>query len=191
MYNQFKITFDMINNPITKFLIICSILCFIGCDTDVPETDDIAPSFSIFISGDGFSRTFTQDDDLENIQLNLRNGVNYTFLIGGSDQGGVRQVQFQYSPDSTPINANIESPWSESATGITSTIRFNGNVNNAQNAQLIGGEFSTLLGNENAVFDNFYIRVEDFGGESGPPFNVTEGVLNYTIANQETEVTLR
>ena len=166
-------------------LIVLSIIC---CETDVPETDTIAPSFSFKITGDGFDRTFTQDDDLENLQLNLRAGVSYDFLVGGIDNGGVRQIQFQHTPDVTPITTPIPAPWVEINNGFSTTIRFNGDPNNAITAQLLSGTFTPMLMNENEIADTFYIRVEDFGGESGPPFNITEGVLNISIAEQPTAV---
>ncbi|GGG19564.1 hypothetical protein GCM10011344_20320 [Dokdonia pacifica] len=159
-----------------------------SCETDIPEIDTTAPSFSFKITGDGFDRTFTQDDNLENIQLNLRAGTSYDFLLGGIDNGGVRQIQFQHTPDVTPINTPIPAPWVETNNGFSTTIRFNGDPNNAITAQLLSGTFTPMLMNEDVIADTFYIRVEDFGGESGPPFNITEGVLNITIAEQPTAV---
>jgi len=160
-----------------------------SCETDVPETDTIAPAFSFKVTGDGFDRTFTQDDDLENIQLNLRAGTSYDFLLGGIDNGGVRQIQFQHTPDITPITTPIPTPWVTINNGLTTTMRFNGDPNNAITAQLLSGSFTAMLMNEDLILDTFYIRVEDFGGESGPPFNITEAILNITIADQPTSVT--
>jgi len=173
----------------TYFYAVLIVFCIASCETDVPETDTIAPSFSFKITGDGFDRTFTQDDDLENIQLNLRAGVSYDFLLGGIDNGGVRQIQFQHSPDVTPITTTIPAPWATTNNGLTTTIRFNGDPNNAITAQLLSGTFTATLGSQDIITDTFYIRVEDFGGESGPPFNITEGVLNITVADQPTAVT--
>ncbi len=159
-----------------------------SCETDVPDTDMIAPTFSLKITGDGLDRTFTQDDNFANLQLNLRAGASYNFILAGVDAGGVRQIQFQYSPISTPINTPIPSPWTESNNGFTSVIRFNGDRTNAITAQVLSGTFTATLGSESIISDVIYIRVEDFGGESGPPFNSTEGVLNITIAEQPTAV---
>lgn len=169
-------------------LIALFIYSISSCETDVPETDTVAPTFSLKITGDGFDRTFTQDDTFDNLQLNLRAGISYDFILGGVDQGGVRQVQFQYSPISTPISTTIPSPWTENNTGFSSTIRFNGDRNNALTAQLLSGTFTATLGSEDIIAETFYIRVEDFGGESGPPFNITEAVLNIVIANHPTAV---
>lgn len=173
----------------TYFYVALIAFSISSCETDVPEVDTIAPAFSFKVTGDGFDRTFTQDDDLENIQLNLRAGVSYDFLLGGIDNGGVRQIQFQHTPDVTPITTPIPSPWVATTNGLSTTIRFNGDPNNAITAQLLSGTFTATLGSETIVSDVFYIRVEDFGGESGPPFNITEGVLNITIADQPTSVT--
>ena len=159
-----------------------------SCDTDVPETDTIAPTFSLKITGDGLDRTFTHDDNFGNLQLNLRAGASYDFMLAGVDAGGVKQIQFQYSPISTPINTPIPSPWTESNNGFTSVIRFNGDRNNAITAQVLSGTFTATLGSESIIADIFYIRVEDFGGESGPPFNITEGVLDIVIADHPTEL---
>ncbi|WP_299683725.1 hypothetical protein [uncultured Dokdonia sp.] len=172
----------------TYFYTVLIAFCITSCETDVPETDTIAPSFSFKITGDGFDRTFTQDDDLEDIQLNLRAGISYDFLLGGIDQGGVRQIQFQHTPDVTPITTPIPSPWVEINNTLTTVLRFNGDPNNAITAQLLSGTFTATLGDDQMTFDTFYIRVEDFGGESGPPFNITEGLLKISIAEQPTAV---
>lgn len=175
----------------TLFKYLCAsflVCCLIACETDVPEIDTIAPNFSLQITGDGFDRTFTEDDTFDNLQLNLRAGTSYDFILAGIDNGGVRQVQFQYSPISTPISTAIPSPWTENNNGFSSTIRFNGDRNNAFTARLLSGTFTATLGSEDTVFETFYIRVEDFGGESGPPFNITEAVLNITIADHPTAV---
>lgn len=172
-----------------KYVLIALITYGItSCDTDVPETDTIAPAFSFQITGDGFDRTFTQDDNFENLQLNLQAGVSYDFILGGIDNGGVRQIQFQYTPSSTPINTTIPSPWVENNNGLSSVIRFDGDRANAITAQLLSGNFTATLGSETMISDIFYIRVEDFGGESGPPFNITEGVLTIVIADHPTAV---
>ena len=140
------------------------------------------------ITGDSFDRTFTQDDDLNNLQINLRVGVTYDFLLGGIDNGGVRRVEFQHTPDFTPISTTIPAHWTVTNTGLSASIRCNGDINNALTAQLLAGSFTATLTNEDLVTDTFYIRVEDFGGESGPSFNITEGVLNLLIGNHPTEV---
>lgn len=159
-----------------------------SCETDVPETDIIAPTFSLKIMGDGFDRTFTQDDNFDNLQLNLRAGTSYNFILSGIDAGGVRQIQFQYSPSSTSITTPIPSAWTETNNGFTSTIRFNGDRNNALTAQILSGTFTATTMGGDLLIDTFYIRVEDFGGESGPPFNITEAVLTISIADHPTEV---
>jgi len=129
---------------IKLFLTLNIIIVLLSCITDVPETDTIAPEFSLQITGDGFDRTFTQDDDLENIQLNLGADTPYNFLLGGIDQGGVRQIQFQHTPDFTPIRTPIPSPWTQSNGGLTTTIRFNGDSNNALTTQLLASTFTTV-----------------------------------------------
>lgn len=175
--------------PFLKYILIALISYSItSCETDVPDTDTIDPTFSLKITGDGFDRTFAQDDNFANLQLNLRAGATYDFILAGVDNGGVRHIQFQYSPIATPINTTIPSPWTESNNGFTSTIRFNGDRNNAVTAQILSGTFTPMLMSEDILSDVFYIRVEDFGGESGPPFNITEGVLNISIADHPTAV---
>ena len=177
----------IVSNYLFIVLLSCSI---ISCETDVPEIDTTPPAFSFQITGDGFDRTFTQDDDLENIQLNLKAGVNYDFILGGIDNGGVRHIQFQHTPDYTPITSSISSPWVVNNNGLTSTIQFTGDATNAFTAQLLPGSFTATLAGEDIVSETFYIRVEDFGGESGPPYNITEGVLQVLIGDHDTEVIL-
>ena len=172
------------------FLTVLLVFSIISCETDVPDIDTISPAFSFQITGDGFNRTFSQDDDLDNIQLNLKAGVSYSFILGGIDNGGVRNIQFQHTSDYTPITTSIPSPWVVNNNGLTSTIQFTGDITNAFTAQLLPGSFTATLTDEGIVSDSFYIRVEDFGGENGPPFNITEGILQILIGNHDTEVVL-
>jgi len=53
--------------------------------------DNIPPCFSFKITGDGFERIFTEDDD--DIQLNLKKGATYDLIFSGTDQGGVELIQ--------------------------------------------------------------------------------------------------
>lgn len=175
-------------NITLSFIILLIAATNMSCETDVPETDTTPPTFSLQITGDGFDRTFSQDDDLNNIQLNLKAGASYDFILGGIDNGGVRRVEFQHTPDYTPISTTIPSHWTVTNTGLSASIRCNGDINNALTAQLLAGSFTATLTSEDIVTETFYIRVEDFGGASGPPFNITEGTLNISIADQQTEL---
>ena len=72
-------------------LVLLVLILVYACDVDDDaNTDESLPKFSFRISGDGFSRTFTEEDDLENIQLNLKHDADYDFTFSGGDSGGER-----------------------------------------------------------------------------------------------------
>lgn len=169
-----------------KILFALCIGFYVSCETDIPETDTTAPTFSFRITGDGFEHTFTQDDDFNAIRLNLREGASYDILLSGIDQGGVRRVQWELPPDYMDLQTAVNSPWQSSTSGLTRTISFNGDQNDPFNASLFAG---TFIAHGDLVFITTYIRVEDFGGENGPPFNVTEATLSIAISpNNQTEL---
>lgn len=163
--------------------ILCSIL--LSCDTDIPETDTTPPTFRIEISGDGFTRAFTEEDDFDTFQLNLRSNTTYNILFSGVDQGGVRRLQMELPDDYVDFQTDIEAPWQTTTNGFTKTISWNGDQENPITAYIFTGSFVASGDN---IATSFYMRAEDFGGEDGPPFNITDGSLNIFIGDQNTEV---
>jgi len=173
---------------IVKITALLLSIWFISCETDVPETDTISPTFQFRITGDGFDRTFTQDDDFSSIQLNLKDGATYDILFSGVDEGGVRRMQWELPNSNFDLQATVESPWQESNNGFTNTISWNGDSNNPITANIFA---TTFIADGDQINVSTYVRVEDYGGESGPPFNITEATLNVSIAaNQETGIVI-
>lgn len=176
----------MMKNLFLNILILVVSISITSCDTDIPEIDTTPPTFSFKITGDGFDRTFTEDDDFSTIQLNLKEGTSYDILLSGVDNGGVRRIQLEIPSDYMNLQTPINSPWQENNSGFTKTISWNGSENNPVTANIFSG---TFIANGDQVSTSTYVRVEDFGGKSGPPFNITEGTLTIYIApNQTTEV---
>ena len=75
------------------------------------DDDVIPPDFLFQIEGDGITRTFNQDSDFKNVQLNLRQDVEYKFLLAGSDLGGLEQVMMSYESSHIVVEANITENW--------------------------------------------------------------------------------
>lgn len=155
----------------------------LACETDVPDTDTTPPTFSFKITGDGFDRTFTQEDDFSSIQLNLKEGASYNVILSGIDDGGVRRTQWEFPSDYIDLQTVVESPWSLNDNGFTTTISWNGDPDNAFTAALFS---ATFIAQGDSVGFSSYFRVEDFGGTSGPPFNITDASLNIFIAAEQT-----
>lgn len=166
-----------------------SFTIFFACETDVPETDNTPPEFSFRISGDGFSRTFTQDDDLENLQLNLRQDADYDFILSGGDSGGTKLIQMQYPIDYIEFSNDPPfppAPWEQTilAGSLSGIIFWEGDRSDPSTGNILNG---TLRPNGELVSIELYFRVEDFGGEEGSS-NITEASLNVLIANHSTEL---
>ncbi|WP_296386484.1 hypothetical protein [Winogradskyella sp.] len=168
-------------------ILICLIAVFtFGCDTDVPETDTTAPEFSLRIFNARFDHTFTQDDDLSNLTLRLKNDAGYRFTLTGVDNGGVRVIQWQLPADnSIAFDNEITSPWSiVNTSSIRRMIEWLGDRNNALTGAILDGKFRAT-GSQRQ--DTFSFLVSDFGGESGS-YNTYFSQLNIYIGNWEAEV---
>ncbi len=171
--------------------VVLALILVYACDADdETDTDESQPRFSFRITGDGFARTFTQDDDLENIRLKLKYDVDYDFIFAGGDTGGTKLIQMQYPANfiefvTTPFPP---APWELTfPTGtISGIIYWQGDPDNPLTGNVLVGTLRPVE-NDNQVSLPFYFRVEDFGGESGIS-NVTDGVLETLIANHDTEV---
>jgi hypothetical protein len=91
--NQNQDLLTTVSKRICCSLLIMAGLLFQSCETEIPSTDITPPTFNFRITGDGFSRTFTQADDFSRFQLNLKTDVNYNFTYIGSDAGGLKYMQ--------------------------------------------------------------------------------------------------
>ncbi|WP_378180401.1 hypothetical protein [Aquimarina sp. SS2-1] len=173
---------------VTKFkktlFALIALFC-ISCETDIPETDTNAPTFTFNISGDGFNQTFDQDDDFSSFQLNLRSDTEYSFIYSGGDAGGVKRISWQYPHDYIEFSTDIPSPWESSTlTFLSSLIYWNGDATNPTTGNILAGK---LITNGDGVSISFSFLVRDFGGLDGVS-NTTERTLNIYINEQNTEV---
>jgi|TARA_R110000744_G_scaffold24518_3_gene61394 hypothetical protein len=170
-----------------------SFLLFTNCETDIPETDTTPPTFSFKISGDGFERTFTQDDDFDTFELYLKNNTTYNFLFTAGDAGGLRTMEWDIEPKSlVEFLEPIEAPWSIVPNSFSDTmwIRWTEtDRNNAKTGELLTGNFKCPVEFQNQQMYNmsFLFTVGDFGGDSGPS-NTTSKRLHIVISNQNTAV---
>ncbi|TVZ52185.1 hypothetical protein [Dokdonia sp. Hel_I_53] len=172
-------------NTLKGILLCLAISCLIGCDTDIPETDNISPTFRFEIRGDGFSRVFTEEDEFDDFQLNLKAGASFTIMFSGADQGGLKRLQMEFPQEYFDFQTDIDSPWQTTTNTFTRTIYWNGDRENPLTGYVFNGRF---IASNDVGFPSIYLRAEDFGGESGPPFNISEGTINISINNHDTEV---
>ena len=173
-------------NLIHKFSIAILCITIQSCETDIPETDNTAPEFSFKITGDGFDHTFTQDDDLENIQLNLKDDAEYDFILISSDNGGIKSTQWQLpGSDSIEFDTTIPSPWTVTNISLLNKIiEWEGDTNNPLTGNILTGTFESNGENLSVAFR---FSVSDFGGISGDS-NTISNELNIYIGNHNTEV---
>ncbi|MEM9361406.1 MAG: hypothetical protein AAGA43_02175 [Bacteroidota bacterium] len=172
---------------------VLSFICF-SCEVDdVPETDNIPPGFSFRISGDGFEQTFTQDDNFEDFQLNLRGNTEYDFVLTGSDQGGVRSISFQFTNESMQLISTVPAPWEINDNGFSTTIEFDGDRNNPTTGSILAGTFITTgqVSQEFQIGDGLLFQVTDFGGSDGTSRNSTSADLTILIGEHTTEIITR
>ncbi|MDH7447266.1 hypothetical protein [Aquimarina sp. 2201CG14-23] len=175
----------LIVTKLIRIIYVMSILLLISCDTDIPEIDTTVPEFSFNISGDGFNRTFTQDDDFSGLQLNLNADTEYDFIFTGSDSGGVERISWQYPHDYIEFITEIPAPWENtSQTFISSLIYWNGDQANPTTGNILTGK---LITNGDIISISFSFLVKDFGGSDGTSNTTTES-LNIYIGNHTTEV---
>ncbi len=169
------------------FILAILTVIFTSCETDIPAVDTTPPTFAFKVSGDGFDRTFTQDDDLANIQLNLRQGDNYEMLFSSGDNGGVEYTSLRYDAqniefDNDPVFP--AEPWTQERSGLSTFIEWEGNRNNPLTGNILLGSFTP---NGENVSTSFTLYVRDFGGDNNSS-NVTSGELVVFIGDVDTEV---
>ena len=168
-------------------LIILFIFTALCCETDIPATDTIPPEFTFRITGDGFEHVFNQDEDYSNLQLNLKTGASYDFIYTGSDEGGVKTIQWQLPiNDYIEITSTIPDNWENNISGLSRIIQWNGNRNNPLTGNILSGTFEAHTV-DNFTTDAFRFTVSDFGGESGSS-NTVFRELTIVIGSQDTEI---
>lgn len=159
-------------------MLIFVVFSLISCQIDIPEFDVTPPTFTFQIIGPGINRTYDQDSDYSNFQLNLQANATYNFVYSGSDAGGVKAINWQVPGDEythytaiNPSNATVtvHSPLSR-------TITLLGDINDPRNGLVMSGRFTTAQGN---VAFNWNFSVKDYGGTTGTPNLIlrTMGVL--------------
>ena len=174
---------------IKNMLLAITMILVIACEADDSGTEDTAPRFSFRISGDGFSRTFTQEDALENLQLNLKHDADYDFIFSGGDAQGAMRIQMQYPTNHIEFITQDEfppAPWEQSfASDFLSAVLFwEGDINNPITGNILNG---TLRPNGEFVATELYFRVEGFE-DASTSSNLVEGTLQIFIGDHSTEV---
>ncbi len=157
-----------------------------SCDTEIPESDNTAPTFTFMISGDGFSRTFTQDDDFDSFILFLRDDAEYSFVYSAGDPDGVKLIQWQLpSSDVIEFTDAIVSPWTiRDLSFLSRMIEWLGNPSSPTTGNILARSFRT---NGDGVTTSFGFFASDYEGGSGSS-NTVSATLNISIGNHDTEV---
>ncbi|MGB3607467.1 hypothetical protein [Psychroserpens sp.] len=162
-------------------------LTLTACDTDIPEVDNDPPTFSFKVTGDGFDRTFTQDDDFSNLQLNLREDVDYDMIFSSADLGGVQSTLLRYDANYIEYDNDPPfpaAPWTQELSGLSFFVDWVGDQSAPLTGNILVGTFRPNGGN---ISTTFFFSVRDFGGEANMP-NTTSGQLNIFIGDFNTEL---
>lgn len=174
-----------------KFTCIAIVFSFLqNCETDVPEVDNIPPTFQLTISGDGFTRNFTQEDDFDSFQLNLNSQSEYSFALVTADQGGVEEASLQWCTDGVQLTSEVPTDWFITTSGLSTFLVWEGDSANPLTGNACSGNFTVQAGQNELVGCPMNVFVKDFGGESGTS-NTTFASLNILIGyNTPTEIIL-
>jgi hypothetical protein len=163
-------------------LVLMSCLLIQSCRTEIPKCDTTPPNFSFRITGDGYDHTFTQADDFEGTQLNLRTGVTYNFVYTGYDAGGMADMRLIVP--FIHVEAHISGPWTASTSGGFSDLSWYGDFTHPVTGSLVTGTFSVSA--VPAPF-SIWFSLGDFGGSCGGP-NGTVRILYISIGNHNTGI---
>ncbi|MTI23176.1 hypothetical protein E1176_19255 [Fulvivirga sp. RKSG066] len=164
-------------------------LLFIGttsCDVEeIPEVDDIPPTFTFSISGPGGAYSFNQDDDFENLQLNILAGATYRFAFIGSDEGGVSIHEFSIAPyDNFNLSDLVPSTANDEVIGLSRSIRQLGDRSDPKTSLTLSGQIEVLpLGSNESLSTEIGLYVRDFGGASRD-YNSTSARLQILLVNE-------
>ena len=176
-------------SKIVQFLMVFILLTTVSCETVIPEVDNTPPTFSLEIRGDGFNKTFTQDDAFSRMQLNLKSNTVYSFVYSGSDSGGVGLIQWQLGNNDQMNFIRPEFPvesWTiRSISPSSRMIEWSGDRSNPRTGGILTGDFRT--GGSLTGLRTVGLFVSDFGGRSGTP-NSVRGDLNILIGDIDTEL---
>ena len=154
-----------------------------SCATRIPETDSTPPEITFKIEGDGFNRTFTDSENLENLQVNLNNTSRFRFTLTGSDQGGLQILGFTFPKDYVQITTELPEGWETISGTITDTFVWRGNSSSPTTGTILTGFFE-VSGITSFTFD---LSAEDFGG-SARTSNRTAMRINCLAQSGATEV---
>ena len=175
---------------IIPIVIVFALCLTTSCEIRIPEVDTTTPTFSFQIRGDGFSKTFTQDDDFSRMQLNLRSNAEYRFIFSGADQGGVALIQWQlggtdffdFSRPDFPIDT-----WDiRNISANSRMIEWFGDRSDPKTGAILSGNFTTGNLQGDVATIRFFVR--DFGGQSGTTPNDIRGDLSISVSDVETNL---
>ncbi|MFD2824264.1 hypothetical protein ACFS5M_11335 [Lacinutrix iliipiscaria] len=152
-------------------------ICFLlfSCGTRIPETDNTPPTFSFQITGDGFQKTFTQEDLSTTYQLNMNENATFSIVFSGLDNGGISRATWEFSHREIELFGNVQEGWIlRPISTFNNAIEFLGQSSTPVNAFVLNQRFGI---NEDYFGSGvFRIRVRDYGGASG-----TENLVSYEI----------
>jgi len=178
-----------INRKIAQILtlVIAVTAIFYSCETEIPDTDSVPPTFIFRISGDGFERDFNQDTDFESFQLNLRTGVEYDFAYSVGDDGGLKNAFWYYNSELVEFITPIPTDWKVLPSGLGSVLAWQGDSANPLTGTILAGTFKINNKYDGLLVHNFQFWVQDFGGATDMT-NDAIGYLNIATDNHPTAV---
>lgn len=139
----------------------------VSCETDVPETDNTAPTFNLRISGDGFLQNFTEEDDFESFQLNLNSQSEYQIVFSQYDEGGIKLTRLGWFTGVLELTSELPEGWILTGDDVITYASWEGDSENPLTGSLFTGNFIAHTGQYDLNTGELRLYAEDFGGESG------------------------
>ena len=137
-----------------------------GCDAEIPSEDNIPPEFLFRISGAGAEYTFDQDFDFDNSYLMLKEGETYDITLSGGDGGGLKSIEWTFSPDCVSIDGTIAPRWTMRQENGREVVEWEGDRRNPFTGSILSVDMTTV-GACTGSYSSFDFEVSDFGGEFG------------------------
>jgi hypothetical protein len=161
-------------------LVLGTVVALTGCPTMIPATDTTPPTISLLISGPGIGTKnlsnpprarWAAEDGTQ--YFDLRSGAQYSFTLIVSDEGGVRRANLRVPVDFVVSDLSPSEVRNEEGF-IQRSLTVFGNRAEPLTGLTISGKFTpSVLPGQQALFVDFQVEADDFGGPSGVAPNQT------------------
>jgi len=160
-------------NALLHYLCVFTLVLCFSCEDGslcpvvaIPETDVIAPTYTLSINGPGFGQTLSVNDGWRGGLITLKTGGNYSFVLSASDAGGVRLVQMQMPVNGvlTVTQINPERASRRSIGVFSEMLELTNNEEAPTRCLILSGRFTTP--SDPSISATIGMAAMDYGGAS-------------------------